>query len=203
MAPQSSFAADAIAWQNFYLLVGGAAATLTGLMFVAVTFGAGFVKSSSLEGARAFLDPPLTHFVQVLATACLVTIPTMGPSLLGTLLLIVSVVRVASQRSVFHRMLEAHRKFNDLEFSDWAFGIGLPVICHLLLGVSAAGFLTGRMSAFNGLAIVTVALLLVGIIGAWELLIWIALQRSPEESAGVEVAVPEASEPGPPLTERQ
>jgi hypothetical protein len=52
-----SFGAAATAWQNFYLLVGTAAATLAGLMFIAVTFGSDLVTPETSAAARSFLDP--------------------------------------------------------------------------------------------------------------------------------------------------
>jgi hypothetical protein len=44
-----SFLAAAATWQSFYLLVGAAAATLIGLMFVAVTFGSSLVTMQASE----------------------------------------------------------------------------------------------------------------------------------------------------------
>jgi hypothetical protein len=78
-------------WENFYLLVGTAAATLIGLMFVAITFGASFVEVKEVATARAFLDPTLSHFVQVLLTACFVVVPSIRPAVLGALLVALAV----------------------------------------------------------------------------------------------------------------
>src|SRR5712675_2111028 len=106
MTPLPSFAAAAASWQNFYLLVGTAAATLVGLMFVAVTFGASLVTEQTSASARAFLDPTFTHFVQILLTACLIAIPTMGTTVLGVLLLVMSALRIASLFQVHRHMKE-------------------------------------------------------------------------------------------------
>jgi hypothetical protein len=178
MMPIHSFGAAAAAWQNFYLLAGTAAATLIGLMFVAVTFGASLVNSQTTSTARAFLDPTLAHFIHVLLTACLMVSPTIGATLLGSVLLTISVVRTAGLVRTFRHMKEAHRKFNDVELSDWLTGIALPFLLFLLLAASGAGFLAGYAAAFSALGIATVAILLLGIIGAWELMIWMALTRA-------------------------
>jgi hypothetical protein len=178
MTPISSFAAAAGVWQNFYLLVGTAAATLVGLMFVAVTFGASLVTEQTSASARAFLDPTFTHFVQILLTACLIAIPTMGPTLLGVLLLLISALRIASLVRVYGHMKQAQRTHNDIELSDWLMGIALPLLCYLLLGATGVAFLAGYAVAFDALAIVTVALLLNGVFGAWELLVWMAVART-------------------------
>ena len=178
MTPFSSFAAAAGAWQNFYVLTGTAAATLVGLMFVAVTFGSSLVTPQTSASARAFLDPTFAHFVQVLLIACLVLIPTMGATLLGVLLLVIGALRIASLFSVYGGMREAQRAKSDVELSDWMTGIVLPLFCHLLLGASGAAFLLGYAAAFNALATVTVAILLIGVFGAWELMVWMAVARS-------------------------
>jgi hypothetical protein len=173
-----SFEMPSLPWQNFYILTGTAGATLVGLMFVAVTFGSNLVTEESANSARAFLDPIFTHFVQVLLTSCLVLIPTMPPTLLGTLLLLVSAVRMVGLFSIYRRMREAQRVHHDIELSDWLMGVAIPFACHLALGATGAAFLLGSALAFNLLAAVTVLILLVAAFGAWELLVWLAMARN-------------------------
>jgi hypothetical protein len=178
MATLPSFTAAALTWQNFYLLVGTAAATLVGLMFVAVTFGSSLVTEESSPTARAFLDPTFTHFVQILFIASLVMIPSIGPRLLGSLLLLIGVLRIASTVRVYRHMKRAQQRQNDLELSDWLSGVVFPVICHVLLGLTGFAFLENYAVAFDGLTIVTLAMLLIGVLGAWDLLVWMAIARS-------------------------
>jgi hypothetical protein len=181
MTPMPSFTAAGGAWQNFYLLVGGAAATLIGLMFVAITFGSSIVTRQSSTSARAFVDPTLTHFVQVLLTACLLLIPTMGTTLLGVLILLMSALRTAALFGVYRHMAKAQQVHHDLELSDWLMGVAVPLACYLVLGAAGAGFLAGYAEAFSALAVVTVAILLNGIYGAWELMLWMVITRTRTE----------------------
>jgi hypothetical protein len=169
-----------VAWQNFYTLVGAAAATLIGLMFVAITFGAstmGLGKIENPEITRAFLDPTLSHFVQVLLTACFMLVPSIDPRVLGALLGAVALFRVGALWRTYRHMRTAQQRHNDLELSDWIQGIGVPLATHLLLGASAVLFIMGS-SALVLVAIVTIVVLLNGIYGAWELVVWIALTRA-------------------------
>jgi len=55
-------------WQNFYILVGTAAATLTGLMFVATTLIVGIETHVATlnAGISAFSAPTVVHFCAVL-----------------------------------------------------------------------------------------------------------------------------------------
>jgi len=174
----ASFLANAAAWQNFYLLVGTAAATLVGLMFVAVTFGSSVVTPESLVYARSFLDPTYAHFVQVLVTACLLTIPTMNAPLLGAALIFISVFRGARLFQIYAHMRQAQRLHNDLDLMDWLIGIALPLTCYVLLAGTGAAFIARLSFAFSTLALVTIAALMNGVHGAWELLVWMAVVRS-------------------------
>jgi len=44
---------DAAGWQNFYVMVGGAAAALTGLLFVAMSLHSNVIIAHPLYGTRA------------------------------------------------------------------------------------------------------------------------------------------------------
>ncbi|HEY2745038.1 MAG TPA: hypothetical protein VGL86_10465 [Polyangia bacterium] len=177
MTPIHDFAVAAAPWQNFYLLLGTAAATLIGLMFVALTFGAGLMTAQAASSARAFIDPPFGHFVTVLLGACLMLVPTMTPALLGGALVIVTVLRALALVRVVRHMRAAHARYNDIELSDWLMGVVLPAILYAALIAIGAGFIAARTAAFGGLAVAVVGTLLLGVFGAWELMIWLALTR--------------------------
>ena len=180
MAHFSSFVIGAAVWQNFYLMLGEAAATLVGLMFVAVTFGSRMVKPETASMARSFLDPTYGHFVHVIFTACLLTIPTMTGPVLGGLLLVISVGRAARLFQIYAHMQEAKRVHDTVDLSDWIMGIVLPTLWYVLLAGTAIAFILGFTVAFSLLAAVTVGVLLNGIHSAWELLVWMALMQSRE-----------------------
>lgn len=173
----ASLGALAASWQNFYLLVGAAAATLVGLMFVAITFGSSMIKVDNPDAMRAFLDPTLGHFVQVLVTACIVVAPSPGPALFGTLVIAVGVLRLATLVRIQRHMREANRRAHDVELSDWISGIFLPLVAYAVVAGCGVAFVCGR-APFGLLATATVVVLLNGIYGAWELMVWLALSRS-------------------------
>ncbi len=66
-------------WQNFYVIIGSAAATLTGLMFVVSTLIAGVrVRVSSTRtsgGIAAFSTPNVVHFCAALLVAAILSAP--------------------------------------------------------------------------------------------------------------------------------
>jgi uncharacterized membrane protein len=69
------------AWRDFYLLQGGAAATLVALLFVAVSVGIGYLTTKRLRDARAFMNPVVGHFTAVFAASALALAPSRMPAL--------------------------------------------------------------------------------------------------------------------------
>ena len=53
-------------WDKFFMMAGAAAATLVGLLFVAITLGADLSTPRGVYGTRTFLTPTLLHFGAVL-----------------------------------------------------------------------------------------------------------------------------------------
>ena len=49
-------------WHDFYALVGTAAATLVGLMFVAASIGDNIFDEKDLVPMKAFITPTVVHF---------------------------------------------------------------------------------------------------------------------------------------------
>jgi hypothetical protein len=175
------FTAALASWQNFYILSGTAAATLAGLMFVAVTFGAGLFTPETEAAARAWLDPPFYHFFHILITAALTLMPTMSPSALGAIVVALSMARTLALARTYKRFREAHETYGDLELSDWLTGVVFPLLCYLALAASGAGFLAGYTASFTALAVAMLVMMVLGVIGAWELLLWLAIQASKKE----------------------
>jgi hypothetical protein len=173
MTEPDAFVATAQSWHDFYLLTGGAAATLTGLMFVAVTFGAGLVSKANTTTVRAFIDPPLSHFVHVILTAAVVIMPTMTTRVFGALLLAGVVLRLASLVWVYRQYRAAHRLHGDMELSDWAMGIVFPALAFVSLSAAAVGFLTGSHAWISVVAAATLGVLIIGVRMAWELMLWL------------------------------
>ncbi|HEY6407361.1 MAG TPA: hypothetical protein VIY29_07835, partial [Ktedonobacteraceae bacterium] len=62
-------------WQNFFIVVGTAAATLTGLMFVVATLITRVQGSSPGEAFAAFNSPNVVHFCIALLVAVILSAP--------------------------------------------------------------------------------------------------------------------------------
>jgi len=165
-------------WQNFYTIIGTAAATLTGLMFVVVTLIAGVrVRvSSPSEAFATFNTPNVVHFGIALLVAAILSAPwqalwnaslLLGLSGLGGVIYVVIVVRRTRRQTDYQPVLE-----------DWLFHTVFPLVSYTALLV-AAMLLPGHPApALFVIAAGTVLLLFTGIHNAWDNVLFIAIELS-------------------------
>src|SRR3954471_4075587 len=101
-------------WQNFYVIIGTAAATLTGLMFVVITLLAGVLGRGASGALGAFTTPNVVHFGAVLLVAAILSAPwqalwpvglLLGLSGLGGVTYIIIVLRRASRQTDYQPVL--------------------------------------------------------------------------------------------------
>lgn len=162
-------------WHDFYLLVGGAAATLVGLMFVAISLGSRFITQESLPGLRVFVSPTLIHFIYVLVIATVAMIPTLTLVPLGILLVLVGLFSFGRAVSMLPYMRQQHRA-QTIDKHDWVWHLIAPSISYLLFVGTGIGLLLRIDRAFDGLALSSILLLVSGIRNAWDLVTWFALK---------------------------
>ncbi len=167
-------------WHDFYLLVGGAAATLVGLMFVAISLGSRLITQQSLPGLRVFVDPTLIHFIYVLVIATVVVVPTLTRNPLGILLIIVGVVSFGRELRMVPFMWQRHRE-QVVDLQDWVWHFIVPSVGYLLFVGTGIGLLLRVHLAFNGLAFASILLLVAGIRNAWDMVVWFALKTEPPQ----------------------
>lgn len=152
------------AWSEFYLIIGGAAAALTGLMFVVISIAPHVISARTAPNTRAFVTPTISCFVTVLVASGIMTIPSMTPYTLALLLALGGIAGLA-----YMAWIGAHRQWR----------AGLPIVgCVLLL----AAAIEVRLDSPFGLETVAIALivfLVTGIRNAWDLVLWMAQQPRP------------------------
>ncbi len=169
-------------WQNFYVIIGSAAATLTGLMFVVITLIAGGrvrVSSSSVP-LGAYASPTVVHFCLALLIAAILSAPwqalwnpglLLGLCGLGGVIYVVIVLRRARRQTDYQPVLE-----------DWLWHTVFPLVSYTAL-VIAAILLPGHPApALFVIAAATVLLLFTGIHNAWDSLTYLAIERSQPEN---------------------
>ena len=73
------------AWREFYILIGTAGATLTGLLFVVVFMAPRVVAYDRTTGVKAFLSPNV-HFTATLVVSAMCLVPSLPAGVIGSLL---------------------------------------------------------------------------------------------------------------------
>ena len=168
-------------WQNFYMLMGTAAATLTGLMFVVTTLIAGIdAHLSTLNAAvSAYNTPTVVHFGTVLLLAGLLSAPWQTFSSLGLLLGLLGLGMVLYSIIVMRRMRRVPNYQSTLE--DWSWYMAFPLLANILLMVAAFVLPKNPFSALYIVGSAMMVLLLVGIRNAWDMVTFLAVERAHSE----------------------
>lgn len=165
-------------WNNFYFMVGGAAATLIGLIFVAISLGANLVSPERQADIDTFVTPILFSFISVLLVACVMLVPAFSAVSLAGLLLAMGAFGLVGMGRIMGLMVQATQRA-PVSWGHWWWHAILPLLGYGLVFSAALGMFRGVVSlGLLGLAIATALLLVCGIWRAWELVVWIVHQRS-------------------------
>ena len=169
-------------WQNFYVIIGSAAAALTGLLFVVATLIAQVrVRvSSPSEAFATFNTPNIVHFRSALLVAAILSAPwqalwnaglLLGLSGLGGMIYVVIVLRRARRQTDYQPVLE-----------DWLWHTVFPLVSYTALLVAAMLLPGYPAPALFVIAAGTVLLLFIGIHNAWDNVTYIAVELSGREN---------------------
>ena len=169
-------------WQNFYVIMGTAAATLTGLMFVVTTLVAGIETHVSIlnAGVSTFNTPTVVHFCAVLLIAGILSAPWQAFSNVSLLLGLVGLGMVFYLLVILRRMWRFPNYQATLE--DWLWYLAFPLLAHVSLIIAAFVLPTNPVPALYVVGAVMMMLLLVGIRNAWDMVTFLAVERAHSEN---------------------
>jgi hypothetical protein len=163
-------------WTAFYALMGGAAATLLGLLFVAVSVRLNIFHQRNVADVRAFAAFIFGTFLVVMAVAGLALAPHGHPTTLALPLLLVGVgafLAIASMARLWIRLnFPATGPRSGYAPAPWqglAYLLGMSGPYGGLL-VAAALLWRAHSTALGWLAIVEGWLLVMGTVAAWVML---------------------------------
>ena len=161
-------------WQSFYQMTGEAAATLTGLLFLVVSLVADRQLSSMPQGAGLFTSPTVFHLVSVLVVSALALAPDGSGQSQNAIM-----IGWAAMGVVYTTWL-AVRLFalpNPTHWSDcWWYGAG-PALTYVALTVATVVAWVHASHAAYFVALCLMALLILAIRNAWDLVTWLAPRR--------------------------
>jgi hypothetical protein len=169
-------------WQIFYTIIGTAAATLTGLLFVVITLIAGGrVRASSASGGIAtFNTPNVVHFCLALLVAAILSAPwqalwpaglLLGLTGIGGMIYVIIVLRRARRQTDYQPVLE-----------DWLFHTIFPLVSYTALLVAAIVLPGHPAQALFVIAAATLLLLFIGIHNAWDNVLYIVIELTRPEN---------------------
>jgi hypothetical protein len=155
-------------WHSFYGIIGSAAATLTGLIFVVITLVAGVRARmpASREGIAVFSTPNVWHFGAALLVAAILSAPWPALWPVSLLLGLAGLIGVAYVVIVLWRALRQSAYQPVLE--DWLFHTILPLVSYAAIVVAAIILQSNPVPALFVIAGATVLLLFIGIHNAWD-----------------------------------
>ncbi len=186
-------------WEDFYLIVGSAAAALTGLQFVVITLVSEAQSRSTSTGALgAFATPTIVHFCAALFVSVVMCAPWPRLSEPAFVIGVGGAVGLAYTGIV---VLRATRQTAyQMVAEDWIWHVSLPLVSY---GVQlVAGFGLSRATVLASFAIAASSLLLVfiGIHNAWDTSTYMIEERRKREAAdeGLRESAPALAAPVPP-----
>ena len=167
-------------WQNFYVIIGSSAASLTGLMFVVITLIAGARVRGSSGGLAAFGSPTVVHFGIALLVAALLSAPWQALWNAGLLLGLSGLAGVTYDVIV---VLRARRQTDyQLVLEDWLYYTAFPIVSYTAFVVAALLLPVNPAPALFVIAAATLLLLFTGIHNAWDTVTYVAIYLSQPEN---------------------
>jgi len=160
------------AWQPFYVVVGSAAAALTGLQFVVMAIVADHHRGTRRD-VDAFATPTILHFSAVLLISAIVSAP--WPTLAGAAVALgasgsagvvyVLIVLRRARRALYRPVTE-----------DWIWHVILPMAAYVaLFAASDVLWFSAPRAAMFVVAAAALVLLFDGIHNAWDTVTYIVV----------------------------
>jgi hypothetical protein len=163
-------------WTGFFQLLGTAAGSLIGLLFVVVTLTSNVDRERATRGASLYLTPTLFHFGAIVVVSAIALAPRLGPGVgsaligAGGLLGAIYTITIAVRLRIGHAPEPPH-------WSDhWCYGVG-PAAAYVALVVGAIVAAGSPTTGAATVGAVTVGLLVLAIRNAWDLITWLAPRR--------------------------
>jgi hypothetical protein len=159
------------------MIMGTAAATLTGLMFVATTLLAGLDTHESIAnaGISAYNTPTVVQFCAVLLLGGILSAPWQAFSTISFLLGLLGLGMVIYSIIILRRMRRMPHYQSTLE--DWSWYLALPLLANIALIVAALMLSYNPSLALYIIGSAMLLLLIVGIRNAWDNVTFLAVKR--------------------------
>jgi hypothetical protein len=164
-------------WHDYFMLTGTSAATLMGLVFVAVSLG-GNTRRTSMRTMETFVSPIVLHFSHVMLVAAVLLVPTHRPLTLASVLLVLGLISLVRALTVL-RGLVVHQRAGPVKRDKWMWNFVVPFAGSLATVTAAVELSRGVSWALEVLAGSSALFVVVGVSNTWKLVMWILEHRAP------------------------
>jgi hypothetical protein len=158
-------------WHDFYILVGTAAATLLGLLFVAVSLGAGYLTEERQSATRTFMSPVAIHFTSVFFLSAVALLPSHQANFLAALIGATALIGVVISTYITIQVVRTDMTYYIQDYL--AYGL-LPGLAYLVLLTAAVSIYLQKDFGLNALAGALLLLAIANIRNAWDLTLTMA-----------------------------
>lgn len=167
------------AWNSFYIMIGSAAAALTGLMFVVITLISDNKRGATEDGVSTFSTPTVVHFSCALFVSALMSAP------FRSLLPIAIILGAAGAAGMFHIVRIAVRT-SKLETyhpdsEDWTWNVLLPFLAYAAIAIGGIALHVDPVRALYAPAAAVTLLIFIGIHNAWDVVTYLATGKADGE----------------------
>jgi hypothetical protein len=166
-------------WHDFFLILGAAAGTLIGSMFVVVSIASGMIRGGELT-SRVFVTPTIIHLAFVLLSCAFTLVPSLDRFTFGAGGGAAGIVLLGyAGRNVFHIGRRRGVEWND---HLW-YGI-CPLVAYIVMVVGAVLVLKEKPGGVETIAFALGLLVAGGIRNAWDLILFFLERRGSGRADG-------------------
>jgi hypothetical protein len=163
-------------WHEFYMLLGTAAGTLVGLLFVAASVGSGVFSPDRQAPLRVFLSASVVHFGSVLVMSLLVLAPITSWVLFGGFVIACGLLGLGYYGMA---LFDAWRDglLANLPWDDRVRYAALPIVAYAVETAAGIVLVVHGDGGDVALAASLLGLLVVGVHNAWDITVWTMTRR--------------------------
>jgi modulator of FtsH protease len=165
-------------WRDLYVMLGGAAAALIGLLFVTVSLHAAALSSPRLTHLRALAAHALVCYLLLVLLSILLLIPFQSAGRLGTEIALLGAVALVWLVRFVTTVARSRDRIG-VRRAEWARTIGVSGATAAALLAIGCGIAAGVVGLIDSLPIFAVVLLLTAVLTSWDLLLRIPVNAPP------------------------
>jgi hypothetical protein len=160
-------------WSDYYVMIGGAAAALIGLLFIVATLSADKDVENPIRGYSVYATPTVFHLGIVLLLSATAVAPHLPPALVAVVAGGAGIAGLAYTAWVIRQFTPQDPPPGFVQADLWLYGV-LPGGMYLALAIAAELIgLQSQLAPF-ALALAVIGLLLIAINNAWDLASWLS-----------------------------